>query len=648
MKCFKCATPLPDNSRFCSSCGTDVSGGTSGGQTVAADADHELENQLREAVGGDFVIERELGRGGMAAVFLGYDVHLERPVAIKVLPPELTYGAGSVERFRREAKTAATLDHPNIIPVYRVSTGGKLFWYVMKYLDGEALSTIIERDGAMALDVTASVLSQTADALQYAHEHGVIHRDVKPANVMLDSRGRVIVTDFGIAKALTAQSMTGSGAMMGTPYYMSPEQCTGKKTITPAADQYSLGIMVYQMLSAHVPFTGESVIDVVKQHCMDPVPPLAVLVPSIPPGVVTVVEQALSKAPEDRFPSVLHFSEAFRAAAGLPPLAKLPAVQMPAKRTSSTVALGPAHSPYPPAAVPPQLASPAPAVAKRRKGVRTAVIATLVVVGAAGGGTGAYLWLGARKGQEVPAPAADRTAPTPGATQQQAGPPPQRPESVVALRPETGASRSAPPPKPQAERAAPASQLAIVTLTGVPARATIRVDGSRARGSVLRLEPGVTHRLEVQSGTSVWHSGALALSAGERRSIPVVMPTPGVPAAQPGAPQAPVAAQQASPLGRQAPASGQPAAPPLPAGGGAEAMGTMTVSSTPPSTLYLNNQRVGRTPQRNVPVRAGTVTARFEVQDSTGTMRCQVRTFTVVAGQLFNAGIVPLIALGPC
>jgi len=615
MKCFKCATPLPDSSRFCSSCGTDVSGGTSDGHPVAADEDHELENQLREAVGGDFVIERELGRGGMAAVFLGHDVHLERPVAIKVLPPELTYGAGSVERFRREAKTAATLDHPNIIPVYRVSTGGKLFWYVMKYLDGEALSTIIERDGALSVEDTANILSQTADALHYAHEHGVIHRDVKPANMMVDSRGRVIVTDFGIAKALTAESMTGSGAMMGTPYYMSPEQCTGKKTITPAADQYSLGIMVYQMLSAHLPFTGESVFDVVKQHCMDPVPPLAVLVPSIPPGVVAVVEQALAKAPEDRFPTVLHFSEAFRAAAGLAPLAKLPKVDVAPRRLSATLDLASQRTPQPAGGGTARSGAPVPAQERAaseaeqlppRNLVRTVLLVGLVLVAVAGGGAGTYLWLQSRGAGGAPgagATTAQREPSTPG-------------PGNVATPPVPAATESGTPPPTAADagRPAPAVRTATLRLTGVPAGATVRADGSPVRGSVLQLAPGLRHRIEVQLGDAVWRSGALTLREGERRSIDVVLPA--VPAVSPG--------------------------------GAIEGTGTITVGSTPPSTLYLNGQRIGGTPQRNVQVRAGTVTARFEVRDSTGTMRCQTRTFTVVVGQLLNAAIVPLTSLGPC
>jgi serine/threonine-protein kinase len=252
----------------------------------------------------------------MAIVYLGHDAHLGRKVAIKLLPPELTFGSSTqvIERFKREARTAATLDHPNIIPVHRVSTGGKLFWYVMKYLEGEALDEILEREGQLAVDRTADIVRQVADALDYAHEKNVVHRDVKPANVMLDAKARVTVTDFGIAKALDANTLTASGAMIGTPYYMSPEQCSGKR-VGPASDQYSLAVMTYQMLGGHVPFTGDSVVDIIRKHVMDPVPPLGVLRPKLPEAVVAVVERGLSKAPSERFTNCAEFARALDAAA---------------------------------------------------------------------------------------------------------------------------------------------------------------------------------------------------------------------------------------------------------------------------------------------------------------------------------------------
>jgi serine/threonine-protein kinase len=266
----------------------------------------------------------------MAIVYLGRDAHLNRKVAVKLLPPELTYGGGTtIERFKREAQTAAKLDHPNIIPVYRVAPGGTLVWYVMKYLDGEALDHMLAREGQLTVERTVDIVSQVAAALDYAHQNQVIHRDIKPANVVVDKNGRVTVTDFGIAKALDASTLTASGSIIGTPYYMSPEQCRGKK-VGPAADQYSLAVMTYQMLGGHVPFDGESSVEIVHKHVADPVPPLGVLRPQLPERLLQVVERGLAKAAEQRFATAGEFAAALKAAAvGLdvtvaPPLKPVP------------------------------------------------------------------------------------------------------------------------------------------------------------------------------------------------------------------------------------------------------------------------------------------------------------------------------------
>jgi predicted Ser/Thr protein kinase len=312
VNCYRCDTPVPDSSHFCQACGADVSGGGPA-SAVVIERDPELEEKLAAELEGEFVIERILGRGGMGTVFLARDLHLHRNVAIKVLPPELTYGPGMVERFKREARTAATLDHSHIVPIYRISSTGKIVWFAMKYIEGETLATVLEREKILPPDRAAAILTRVAEALEFAHQHGVIHRDIKPANVMLDRRGWVTVTDFGIAKALDTSSLTGSGALIGTPFYMSPEQCSGKKTITGATDQYSLGVMAYQMLSGRLPFVGESTVDIIKQQCFDQPPPLAALRPNLPRGLGAIVGRALAKSPEDRFPSVHEFAGAFTA-----------------------------------------------------------------------------------------------------------------------------------------------------------------------------------------------------------------------------------------------------------------------------------------------------------------------------------------------
>ncbi|MBI1723433.1 MAG: protein kinase [Gemmatimonadetes bacterium] len=315
LKCPRCNAAVPETSRFCSSCGAAVTDpGTSGpGARLSDSGAVQLKVLLLEETKGEYEVEEELGRGGMAIVFRAREVHLARDVAIKVLPPELTFGKGAIERFKREAKTAAALDHPNIIPIYRITPGGRLFWYAMKFLEGRSLADILEEKGLLTVAETLGILEQVAEALDYAHQRSVIHRDVKPGNVMLDARGRVIVTDFGIAKELQSGALTGSGAILGTPYYMSPEQCRGGQ-LTGAADQYSLGVMAYQMLSGHLPFEADSAIDLLHKHCIEPPPPLDALLPALPKHVISAVNRAMAKGAEERYPTVTAFINAMKGA----------------------------------------------------------------------------------------------------------------------------------------------------------------------------------------------------------------------------------------------------------------------------------------------------------------------------------------------
>src|SRR5688572_14338465 len=286
MICAHCSTPVADEARFCHSCGSLVSDAE--GQAAATAAMDQssfmhMERLLRDDTKGVYEVKHMLGRGGMAVVYLATETGLSRKVALKVLPPELTFGHG-VERFKREARTAAALDHPHIIPIYRIGDSGKIFWYAMKFLEGKSLEDLLREKGSMSLDETVEILEQVADALDYAHEHKVIHRDIKPANVMLDNRNRVIVTDFGIAKALSEGTLTASGSVIGTPFFMSPEQGMGKP-VAGASDQYSVAVMAYRMLSGHVPFDGDSAIDILHKHCMMPPPPLDVIANGLPSHV---------------------------------------------------------------------------------------------------------------------------------------------------------------------------------------------------------------------------------------------------------------------------------------------------------------------------------------------------------------------------
>ena len=310
MLCAHCASPIADGSRFCLNCGADLPDPS---PTTTASLDDtgvaKLTRMLREETAGEYEIERELARGGMGVVYVATEIQLRRRVAIKVLPPTLTFGEAAIQRFRREARTAAALDHPNIIPIYRVSSGGELMWYSMKLLEGRSLDTILKEREDLAFEETIAMLDQVADALDYAHQHGVIHRDIKPGNIVLDDRSRVTVTDFGIAKEIQEASLSASGSLLGTPYYMAPEQYLGG-AISGAADQYSLGVVAYQCLGRRVPFDAPSAYELLNKHVSQPPPPLVEFRPDLPAHAYGAIDRALAKRPQDRFLTVTDFVNA--------------------------------------------------------------------------------------------------------------------------------------------------------------------------------------------------------------------------------------------------------------------------------------------------------------------------------------------------
>jgi serine/threonine-protein kinase len=223
---------------------------------------------------GKYQIVEELGRGGMGAVYKGYDPLLERTVAIKLLAPHLVWEKDFVERFLREARAAARLDHPNIIHIYDVGQADSHYYFVMAYLPGPSLKQLISQKGRLTLAEAVPILRQLAEALDYAHSKGLIHRDIKPANVMFNERGLAVLTDFGIVKAAQESKLTTTGATMGTPQYMAPEQILGKK-IDARADQYMLGIVAFEMLTGNVPFDADTTPAIFYKQVNDP-PPSAV------------------------------------------------------------------------------------------------------------------------------------------------------------------------------------------------------------------------------------------------------------------------------------------------------------------------------------------------------------------------------------
>jgi serine/threonine-protein kinase len=294
--CPECGSPVYAADRFCGACGLPVAVNLSSSHAA------KLLAELRALSAGEYEVRGEIGRGGMAIVYLAYDLRLNRKVAIKAMLPDLAFHAGMEERFKREARTAARLDHPNIVVIYSGRDSGDPLFFVMKYVDGAPLDSVIRRHGALPIPVVQGILLQLCAALQYAHSDGVIHRDVKPANILVDSRGNVQVTDFGIAKAIDSGQLTQTGMAIGTPSYMCPEQCIGQPQ-SAASDQYSVGVVAYELLTGHPPFTG-SAVEIQWSHLKDEPPPITSIRPDCPPTLNAAVMRMLAKSPSERWPAL--------------------------------------------------------------------------------------------------------------------------------------------------------------------------------------------------------------------------------------------------------------------------------------------------------------------------------------------------------
>jgi serine/threonine protein kinase len=268
---------------------------------------------------GQYRLVERIGRGGMATVYKAYQPSLDRYVAVKVLPTYLAHDPNFAARFRREARAIARLNHPHILPVHDFGQEGELSYIVMRYVEGGTLKKILGQP--LALDRTIDILAQIGDALDYAHQQGVIHRDVKPANVLMDQGKWAFLSDFGLAKMVAASvQLTKTGVGLGTPAYMSPEQAQGKP-VDAQSDIYSLGIMVFEMLTGQVPFDADTPLAVLIKHLTAPLPLPREVNPDLTDPVERVILKAVAKAPEDRFQRVGEMVEALRRAAmakGLP------------------------------------------------------------------------------------------------------------------------------------------------------------------------------------------------------------------------------------------------------------------------------------------------------------------------------------------
>ena len=271
-----------------------------------------VQSGLQEALRTRYTLERELGRGGMATVYLARDLRHGRAVAIKVLLPDLAAELGA-ERFLREIAVTAALQHPHILPLHDSGEVGGLLYYVMPYVAGESLRARLARERQLPVDEAVRLATQVADALDHAHRHGVVHRDVKPENVLLGEGGHAFVADFGIARAVqqaAGATLTRSGVSLGTPQYMSPEQVSAERELDARSDVWALGCVLYEMLAGQPPFVAATAQGVAARVMTEDPPPLGTVRRTVPAHVEQAVRTALEKAPADRFASAAQFASA--------------------------------------------------------------------------------------------------------------------------------------------------------------------------------------------------------------------------------------------------------------------------------------------------------------------------------------------------
>nr|MCU0622856.1 serine/threonine protein kinase [Gemmatimonadaceae bacterium] len=412
--CRRCGAALAPGGRFCAGCGLGVDASGDGAPTIV-DAREAAESGtvlprvslatpdvvlpiLRDATQGEYDVHRLVGTGGMSYVFEATELALQRKVAIKVMVPGLVPDPALRERFKREARTAASLTHPAIIPIHAVRESEQLVYFVMKYIDGRTLETILAMQGALPTALAQSVVAQVAAGLAYAHRRGVVHRDVKPANILIDEHGFAVVTDFGIAKVDDARRLTGTGSILGTPHYMAPEQFAGQN-VGPASDQYALGAVAYECLVGAPPFTGETIAEVMKGHLFDEPVPVRTRRADCPAAIADVVMRMLAKSPAQRFASLEDVGQRLgsgAAAADAPIREALGALARASDPLTPRGTTGPQATAIFDGQVPPTLARREVSVPVRPRGVRwlaaagaVAIVAALLRVWQGAGGDGA-------------------------------------------------------------------------------------------------------------------------------------------------------------------------------------------------------------------------------------------------------------------
>ena len=557
MFCSRCGVESANDTNFCPSCGLDLAATT----PIAAIRDREASDKpeksqldlVREALKDDYEIDGELGHGGMATVYRARERSLDRDVALKVLPFALSHDEQFVERFQREARTAAKLEHPNIIPIYRVGKSGDVIFFAMKLLKGKSLGDELSERGSLPPEEIRELLKQCAGALGYASHHGIVHRDIKPDNIMYTERGAVVLTDFGIAKAATGTRLTGTGMAIGTPYYMSPEQARAQK-VDGRSDLYSLGVVGYQCLVGSVPFDGEDSFSIGYKHIMEGVPEPD-LKTADQRALFEVIRRMMAKDPAERYQdaeelvAALEGREVVTTAA--PSATEAATVVAPASHPGAAPsASGPGAPSTPTTPMPQSSAQVTDKKPKKRSAVMVGALTLFLIVSGIGGGGYVYTAVlgntlpiignpfepGSSQMATVEAltVAADSLDAGPAGTSQTLG------DSVPAANPvvdgeqtEAGVGGEGqqqdaaaqdeekvepepdpPPPPPPA--------LGRLVLTGLPEGAIVLVGGQVRQGTNIRLSPRA-YRLVVRADGYEDYAKNVQIRAGQRLDVAVEM-----------------------------------------------------------------------------------------------------------------------------
>jgi serine/threonine protein kinase len=546
MFCSRCGSEITGKSKFCPSCGLDLQA-TTPVHAIATGVLQELD-LVREALATEYEIIEELGRGGMAMVYRAKDRQLEREVAVKVLPFSLAFDTEFVERFQREARTAAQLEHPNIIPIYRVGRSGRVIYFVMKFLRGSSLSHVLAARKKLNPPEIRRLLLEAGSALGYAAQRGIVHRDIKPDNIMFDEFGQSVLTDFGIAKAASGQKLTGTGMSIGTPHYMSPEQARAQP-IDGRSDIYSLGIVAYQCLTGTVPYDGEDSFSIGYKHITEPIPTPS-LITADERRLFEIIKRMLMKDPFDRFqtceeliasfqgqpvaaPGAVRASATFvgaaavgtgatvGAGAGLPPIVSQPTTPLDSPLVNRRL------SPLERREVPRRVADRS--VAMRNKGSSWAWLwILLAILGGLGGAFYYYMARGFAPGKVAADTPGDSAAAgvdsVLGDTTAATAPLPRRDTAAAGLMPPLGSdsppARSAPPDS-AAVSPAPAGADVVgpvdsggIRLLNLPRGSTVMIDERPISQALTRLPPG-PHALAISAPRYHFYSDTIVVRPGQ-------------------------------------------------------------------------------------------------------------------------------------